>query len=582
MKTIRKLSCLVLLVLFASIALTACEKEVEVTRVVTEKETVVETVVETVLETVIVEGTSQVVEREVTRVVEVEKEVVVTATPEPRSPMANTLVIAVQEHPFTFDPIYDWSQIQRIALSAYDAMVQFKPGTFELMPWLATEWEISDDLLTYTFKIREGVKFHDGTDLTASDVKFTLERAMRIGEGMGASLYTVDSIEVPDDYTVVIKLKQITHPFMEIMAKFFIISEDGVKANATEDDPEARLYLVEHDLGSGPYVITGSILAQETVFEKFDDYWRGWEGNHVDRVVWLYVKEVATQRLMLEAGEIDLAQNVSYDDVADLEANPDTQVFIDPCIEGIRASFRVFRPIIDDVRVREALSMALDREALIEAGIAGYGRPKPGPYGTTYPWHNDDLEVVPFDMEGAKALLAEAGYPDGGFSLKLLYQCVHEWEVRFVELWGANLAKLGVTLDAECLDYPTICALAMDKTSDHDMAIDSTWPPFFGPEDGIEQWYHSRNLGKVCYNQSWYINPELEELFAQAATSTDQAERREMYMEAQEIIRNDHPAVWTFEKDWINGARNWVKGYQYLPRYYQALMVYDMWLDGKP
>jgi len=510
-------------------------------------------------------------------------------TPEPlateppaQSEMANTLVVAENEHPFTFDPMVGWSEIVRISVIAYDSLVQYKVGTSEIIPWLAKEWEISDDGLTYTFKLREGVKFHDGTDLTASDVKFTIDRIQDINEGIAAQLATVDSVEAVDDYTVVIKLTRLTGPFMEYMTQLFILSEDGVKANATDDDPWARNYLIEHDLGSGPYMLTASVLEQQSVFEKFDDYWQGWEGKHVDKIIWLYVKESATQRLMLESGEIDIAQDPSWDDLAALEANPDTQLLATPCTDGMNAWLRTIHEPLDDARVRKALTMAFDCEAHVEAALGGHGKCAVGPYGSTFPWYNDELEPTPFDLEGAKALLAEAGYPDGGFTLKMYYQCVHDEEVRFVEMWGANLAQLGITLDAECTDYMGVVDMIVDETSDYDVTIDNRFPNAIDPEAVLEVVYHSKNLGIDDHQGGWYTNPEVDALFDQGAAETDPAEREKIYKQIQEIVNDDNPAIWAPEREYIIAARNWVKGYKFTGIHYQALWVYDIWLEGKP
>jgi peptide/nickel transport system substrate-binding protein len=508
-----------------------------------------------------------------------------TATEAPAvSETANTLVVAENEHPFTFDPMITWSEITRIAVIAYDALVQWKPGTNELIPWLATEWEISDDGLAYTFKLREGVKFHDGTDLTASDVKFTIDRILDINEGIAYRLEAVESVEAVDDYTVVINLTTPTGPFLEYLTQVWIISEDGVKANATGDDPWASNYLIDNDLGSGPYMLTKSILEQESVFEKFDDYWQGWEGKHVDRIIWLYVKEPATQRLMLESGEIDIAQDPSADDLAAFESNPDTQLLAAPSTDGLNLWFRTFREPLDDVRVRKALVMAFDCEPFLEVAYAGLGTcSNVGPYGSTFPWYNDELEPVPFDLEGAKALLAEAGYPDGGFTLKFYYQCVHGDEVRFQELWGANLAQLGVTLDPVCTDYMGVVDMTKDETSDLDVTISMRFPGQAVDAGAVlRPQFHSELVGITEDNMAWLRDPEVDALFERGDASSDPAEREKIYKDVQELVHNAYPAIFGPEKSYIIAARNWVKGYKFVERHYQSLWIYDMWLDGKP
>jgi len=538
------------------------EKEVPVT-VVVEKEVIVK---EKVVETVVVE-----------------KEVIVEVPPS-RSAMANTLVIAENEHPFTFDPMITWSEITRIAVIAYDALVQWKPGVNELTPSLAKEWKISDDGLAYTFKLREGVKFHDGSDLTASDVKFTIDRILDLNEGIAYRLEAVESVEAVDDYTVAINLTTPTGPFLEYLTQVWIVSEDGVKANATGDDPWATNYLIDNDLGSGPYMLTRSVLEQESVFEKFDDYWQGWEHKHIERIIWLYVKEPTTQRLMLESGEIDIAQDPSADDLAGFESNPDTKLLAAPSTDGLNLWFRTFREPLDDVRVRKALVMAFDCEPFLEVAYAGLGIcSNVGPYGSTFPWYNDELEPVPFDLEGAKALLAEAGYPDGGFTLKFYYQCVHGDEVRFHELWGANLAQLGITLDPVCTDYMGVVDMTIDGASDLDVSISMRFPGQAVDAGAVlRPQFHSELAGITEDNMAWLRDPEVDALFEQGDASSDPDEREKIYKDVQELVHNAYPAIFGPEKSYVVAARSWVQGYKFTERHYQSLWIYDMWLDGKP
>jgi len=509
---------------------------------------------------------------------------VIVEVPPSRSAMANTLVIAENEHPFTFDPMITWSEITRIAVIAYDALVQWKPGVNELTPSLAKEWKISDDGLAYTFKLREGVKFHDGSDLTASDVKFTIDRILDLNEGIAYRLEAVESVEAVDDYTVAINLTTPTGPFLEYLTQVWIVSEDGVKANATGDDPWATNYLIDNDLGSGPYMLTRSVLEQESVFEKFDDYWQGWEHKHIERIIWLYVKEPTTQRLMLESGEIDIAQDPSADDLAGFESNPDTKLLAAPSTDGLNLWFRTFREPLDDVRVRKALVMAFDCEPFLEVAYAGLGIcSNVGPYGSTFPWYNDELEPVPFDLEGAKALLAEAGYPDGGFTLKFYYQCVHGDEVRFHELWGANLAQLGITLDPVCTDYMGVVDMTIDGASDLDVSISMRFPGQAVDAGAVlRPQFHSELAGITEDNMAWLRDPEVDALFEQGDASSDPDEREQIYKDAQELVHNAYPAIFGPEKSYVVAARSWVQGYKFVERHYQSLWIYDMWLDGKP
>ena len=166
---------------------------------------------------------------------------------------SNILTAAHSEYAFTYDPLYsNWSDVARVCVVAYDALVKYDPITKQIVPWVASEWEVSPDMLSYTFKINEGIKFHDDSDLTASDIKYTFERIIALNDGVASSLIGVASVEAVDEYTVKVNMKQPDGSFLMSMPQIFIINEDGVKAHEVEGDWGAA-YLVDNDLGSGPY-----------------------------------------------------------------------------------------------------------------------------------------------------------------------------------------------------------------------------------------------------------------------------------------------------------------------------------------
>jgi peptide/nickel transport system substrate-binding protein len=340
------------------------EVEKEVTRMV-EGTPVVEQIVVT-----------EVVEVEVTSVVEVEVETVVTATPAPMSDLATTLVIGVNGAPWIMDPVFsNDSWIDRQLVNMYDPLVNFAPVTGELVPWLAEEWDLSDDGLTYTFKIREGVKFHDGTDLTASDVKYSFDRMQALNEGVAFELTHFDSASVVDDYTVQLNMKVPSVPFTNSLPKFLIVSEDGAKAVEVDGD----WGMGDADLGSGPYMIERIEPEQEYVYAKFDDYWQEWPEHHVDKIIWRIVKEAATQRLLLEKGDIDIAMEPAVEDLPALEDNPDINIYEDVSAQQMYFHLRMHHPPLDDVRVRKALALGYDYDAHIESILGGHGQQARGP-----------------------------------------------------------------------------------------------------------------------------------------------------------------------------------------------------------
>ncbi len=509
-----------------------------------------------------------------------------TKAPEPTEPpakseLANSLVIGVNGAPWTLDPVFsNDSWIDRHLVNAYDPLVNYKPGTNELIPWLAKEWEVSDDGLTYTFKLREGVKFHDGTDLTASDVKYTFDRILAINQGIAFELSLFDSAEVVDDYTVVLHMKAASGAFTKTLPKFYVVSEDSVKANEQNGD-WGQGYLSDHDLGSGPYMLAKLEPEQEYVWGKFDGYWQDWPAGQVDTITWKIVKEAASQRLLLEKGDIDIAMEPSVDDLPALQMNPDIQILEDPSAVEMYFHLRVTHPPLDDVRVRKALAIGYDYDTHIQSVLGGYGVQARGPLPRIYPENDETIEMPTYDPDAAKALLAEAGYPNG-FTMKVAYDPGSEPEkLRGFELWQVCLTKLGITVVPLAMDWPTMNSAENDETSEPDAYVEFMWPSALDPDESLRAVYHSSMLGNGS-NASWYSNPEVDKLMDQALGMSDPVERTKMYKQIQQIINDDQPSIFVSNPDYFIAARTWVKGYVYNPSHHQAVLLWGMSIEGKP
>jgi peptide/nickel transport system substrate-binding protein len=338
---------------------------------------------------------------------------------------------------------------------------------------------------------------------------------------------------------------------------------------------------MDNDLGSGPYQHVSTVPEQQAVFEKFEGYWKGWDGDHVDGITWLWIKESATQRLMLESGELDISMEPSVDDLAEFEASPDYQVLEGESPVIFEVDFRVIHPPLDDIRVRQALATAIDYDYHIEVALAGYGRRAQGPLTSVFPYHNYDIELIPFDLEAAKALLAEAGYPEGGFTLKVAYESAQEEKVRALEMVQANWGELGIEIEPMGMDWMAQAAMQQDVNSEPDVYLGYIWPGMTDPEC-LREFYHGDQMGVFDSNASFWSDPEVDRLMDEGLMETDPARRDEIYKQVQQLIADAIPAAWVSENPYNMVANKYVKGYVYNPAYHQALDVYHMWLEGKP
>jgi peptide/nickel transport system substrate-binding protein len=361
----------------------------------------------------------------------------------------------------------------------------------------------------------------------------------------------------------------------------FIISEEGTKANEVDGD-WGQAYLMENDLGSGPYMLTSSIPEQQAVFEKFDDYWQGWEGDHVDGVTFLWIKEAATQRLMVENGELDISMEPSADDLEAWDENPDYQVLSADSPVVLYLAYRVTHSPLDDPRVREALTLAVDAQYVVDVALAGYGRLARGPLASALPYHDEDIELVPFDMDAAKALLAEAGYPDGGFTVKIGYESAQPLKERTMEMLQQNWGELGVEIEPLGMDYMAQDAMQQDENSEPDAYLHFMWPSAAEPDIALRATFHGDFKGVYGDNASFWSDPEVDRLFDEGIVETDPIKREAIYKEIQQRIVGATTGAWMAELPFTIVANNHVKGYVYNPALHQSLDVYNMWLEGKP
>jgi peptide/nickel transport system substrate-binding protein len=432
---------LLALVMITSLVLVACEPtEVEVTRVVKETvvETIIETVIETVEETVMVEGTPVV--QEVTRVVEVEKEVVVTATPEPEPtatpPLSDepvfggTLNIAWRRTSgMPWDLQTSSENVSRdVLLSVVDTLVAFGED-YSIVPSLAESWEVSADGLTYTFYLHEGITFHDGSDFTSEDVVASLDRYLEVGGRKAAVDELTESFEAVDDYTVVINIASPVVSFIDALATpgFCIAIYPKEIIEGRGDDLTA-----EEIVGTGPYRIVEWVQGEIVHLVRFDEYQplpgeRDGAGGakiaYFDEINFHTVPEFGAELAGLQIGEYDIIWDSDYGSAGIVNADPNLKIVWNNhngIIMGHFASGHAWM----DLKFRQAVQAGLDMEALALASTGNC----PDCYqlgASVWPefsvWHIDDAPwhslYNQHDLEKAKALLAESSYNGEEFEI---------------------------------------------------------------------------------------------------------------------------------------------------------------------
>lgn len=494
---------------------------------------------------------------------------------------SNTLVLATEGSPPTFDPLLAGSdsRVNTPAINLYNALVQVKPGTTEVQPELAESFEASDDGTSYTFNLRQGVMFHDGTELTADDIKYTIDRMLALQTGTYRNLTAVTGAEVIDDYTVRIDLEAPFPALPEALTRLYILNADLVRENEVNSD-WGQQWLQDHEAGSGPYALVSFQPEQQFTIERFPDYFLGWEDDHVDRAIFRVIKEESTRRLALQRGEVDWISLGSADTYTQLADEPGIETQSNVTLNQLYFAFNTTNEYLSDPRVRRALSMAYDYQGHAEQIRQGFADVARGPIPPAIVCHDESIPPSEYNLEAARQLMAEAGYPDGGFSLQMAYQGTAPEETAAMQLMSAGAAELGITIEPLAVEWPA----KIDLFSSEDTApgIGTIWiyPGYPDPDVYLYPLSHSSQAGQL--NFAYYSNPRLDELLVAGKSELDPERRCEIYREAQQIWLEDMPYANVVQGHTLAAWRDYVKGYVASPSHALTVDVYQMSLDGKP
>jgi peptide/nickel transport system substrate-binding protein len=446
----------------------------------------------------------------------------------------------------------------------YEQLLRINPpGAAErFTPLLAESWESSEDALTWTFHLRQGVTFHDGEVMNANAVKLSIEAAADHG---GASFiwWMLDSIETPDEYTVVFNLS--TPAPVDLIASSlygaWIVSPKALEAVATDE----AYFETGIEAGTGPYMLDSYTPDQEVVFKKFGNYWGSWSPDNYDVVLNMIVPESTTQQQLLEGGEIDLASTIPYDNVDSFKTNPDYTVYEEKSFFDYVGFFNTLRPPLDNPLVRQALSYAIPYQDIITIAFSGLGTQSRGPVPEgVWPW-SDQVNQYTYDMDKAKELLTQAGYPDGGFSLTLTHASENAAETTFAPLIKDSFAQLGVEVTIESILFNQQWELAKtDPANAQDMFLLLYWPTYSdaGSDNLWSMFYYTE---APFFNLSYWNNPDYNSMLDQAISDTvvDPAKSQQEYIDVMNLLVDQAPGVFFLDTKAPYVIPNHIAGFQY-------------------
>ena len=469
---------------------------------------------------------------------------------------AETLRWARASDALTLDP---HGQNEGVTIALQQQMMEpllLRNADGALEPALATEWSVDeDDPSTWTFKLREGVTFHDGAAFTADDVVFTLERALSEASSMKGLVSSIESVEAVDDLTVAIRTKGPNPLLPAALPNMMMMDRDWAEANDTVDvhvvESGETNFAATNVNGTGPYRLTSREIDVRTEMEAFQDYWgRDAFPLDVERIVFTPIQNDATRVAALLSGEADFIQDVPVQDLGRIEQTDGLKIMSSPQNRVIFFGMNVAdtRVHLDgpnpmaDLRVRQAVNMAIDRDAIQNVVMRGQSIPA----GIVMPpfvngW-TEALNTIPEgDLDAAKALLTEAGYPDG-FNVQL--DCPNDRYINDEAICQAAvgmLGQIGVSVDLNVQSKAQHFPLVNGLQSDFYML---GWGvPSYDSEYLFNFLYHTKEDLYGAWNGTRYSNPEIDQMTKDIAAEIDLDARDEMVARMWETVKADAPYI---------------------------------------
>jgi len=456
--------------------------------------------------------------------------------------VSGSLVVATKLEPSSYVYNYVWDgAIPYVNRNIFSKLVAYDESTGELYGDLAESWTNSDDLMSYTFKLRENVKWHDGTKFTSADVKWTIDSILEQGKSANGYkfLSMVDSVEAPDDLTVVLRLNEPNGIMVNNIADYYgfdILPKHLYEGTDVVNNPNNL-----KPVGTGPFKFveheTGSHVKLAANTEYFGD------GPYLEEVIFVFTPSETTAMTSIEAGEAGwMSASPAFAEVARLRNVPGVSVDMQPSTITQWMGFNMdgARTYISDYTVRQAITYALDNKEIAEKLYMGLVNPAKSWYTTLIGWaDNKDFRQPETNIERANSLLDEAGYKKGsdGYRFELTYRCFPTSIFGTVEIpifVTQQLDKVGIKVKVEQYEWALRTEM-LDNRRDWDLCAGG------GDRGPDASNFASFLISTSASNKMRYNNPEIDELFSNGVKAADLSERAKSYYKVQEIIAKDLP-----------------------------------------
>lgn len=444
----------------------------------------------------------------------------------------------------------------------------------QVVPALAESWDISDDRKTYTFHLRKGVKFHDGTPWNAAAAKFNLDRMtnpnfqyhQKLSPGMmGWMWQDLDGYDVVDDYTFKIRLKQPNNEFLRRLTAGGSGSPRMISpAAVTQYGNDA---IEQHPIGTGPFKFVERVVGEKLVIARNDDYWNEARKPKVDKIVLRGIPEVATRELALVSGEVDIIGTPSPDSIDSLKAQG-MKIVSAPSPTMYVLWVNLKDPVLSNVKVRQAICMAIDRDNMAKYQRKGFAQPAYGILNFGGPGYDSTFRDCKYDPEAAKKLLADAGYPNG-FTTRMDWTFGAGSDVNTkgdAEWLQRDFEKIGVKSSIEMFDNNTYWDMMTAGIRQGTGFMSVSWGE--STFAWLDQVLTTSARPPSCCNSGYYSNPKVDELLAKARAAGSEDEMNTSLREVQKIIADDMAFIPYYTADSVYATRPEIDGFVLAPQHW--------------
>ncbi len=469
--------------------------------------------------------------------------------------LAADLRIGLQEDPDVLDPDQSRTFVGRIVYTSLcDKLVDITPE-LKFVPQLATAWSWSNDGLTLTMDLREGVTFHDGTPFNAEAAKYNIERSKNLPESRRKSeVQSIDSVAVTGPHQIAIKLAS---PDATLLAQLadragMMVSPDAAEAAGADFGAKP--------ICAGPFQFVERVQQDRIVLEKYAGYWNA-GAFHFDRVVFVPIPDTTVRLANVRSGDLDMLERLAATDATSVKSDANlvyaeaTGIGYQGITVNVNNGDRANNPFGEDPRLRQAFELSIDRDALNQVVFEGAFSPGNQPFAPNSPWYDDRSPVPARDVAKAKALMQEAGYETFDLEVQVANNPVQTQVMQVVQ---AMAAEAGFNVSLKSMEFASLLA---EQSAGNYQASQVGWSGRVDPDGNIHQ-FVTCNGG---INDSKYCNPEIDRLLDGARTSINEEERKEYYDAARAILSQDLPIIYLYHPSWIWALSNKIEGFVAYP-----------------